>query len=77
MADQGSDTYQSSGFCQGLCVKLKKPVMGMTAGSNCYCGDQLPALDDKVSDSKCDTPCFGFDKEMCMYPPHYMYTLHG
>lgn len=67
MSDQGSDMYQTEGLCQGICVKLKKAVMGTTAGSNCFCGDQLPALDDKVSDSECNTPCNGFGEHMCMF----------
>ena len=66
LADQGSWTYQSPGYCQGLCVKLQKAVMGTTDGSNCFCGDQLPVANSKVSDSKCNTPCFGYDKDNCM-----------
>ncbi|KAL8797569.1 MAG: hypothetical protein Q9195_000386 [Heterodermia aff. obscurata] len=65
LSDQGSWTYQSPGYCQGLCVKLQKAVMGTTSGSNCFCGDQLPVASSKVSDSKCDTPCFGYDKDNC------------
>ncbi|KAG7009016.1 hypothetical protein G7Y79_00003g008840 [Physcia stellaris] len=65
LSDQGSWTYQSPGYCQGLCVKLKKAVMATTTGSNCFCGDQLPVADSKASDSKCNTPCFGYDKDNC------------
>jgi cell wall integrity and stress response component len=39
----------------------------MTEGSNCFCGDMLPAADTKVDDSKCDTPCDGYDQEMCKF----------
>ena len=72
LSDQGSWTYQSPGYCQGLCVKLKKAVMATTTGSNCFCGDQLPVADSKASDSKCNTPCFGYDKDNCMFclTPH-------
>ena len=76
MTDQGSWTYQSPGYCQGLCVKLGKPVMGTTTGSNCFCGDQLPAANSKVSDSKCNTPCFGYDKDNCRFP-HTKYRAQG
>ncbi|CAF9920257.1 MAG: hypothetical protein HETSPECPRED_004212 [Heterodermia speciosa] len=65
LSDQGSWTYQSPGYCQGLCVKLQKAVMGTTSGSNCFCGDLLPVANSKVSDSKCNTPCFGYDKDNC------------
>ena len=68
MIDQGSYTFQSPGWCQDQCVKLNKPVMGTTGGSNCFCGDQLPLASSKTSDSKCNTPCFGYGKINCMYP---------
>ena len=75
LSDQGSWTYQSPGYCQGRCVQLNKAVMGTTAGSNCYCGDQLPVADSKVPDSKCNTPCFGYDKDSCVFHPsrHHSY----
>lgn len=39
--------------------------MGLTGGSNCYCGSSLPAKSDLVDDSYCDTPCDGYDTENC------------
>ena len=65
LEDHGDDLFQSSGHCQEQCVGLGKPVMGMTKGTNCWCGDFIPAADSKVSDSKCSSPCAGFDKENC------------
>jgi hypothetical protein len=65
LKDQGSNIYQSSGACQPICVDQDFAVMAMTEGSNCLCGDMLPSEDSKVSDDKCDTPCDGYDKEMC------------
>jgi len=68
LKDQGENIYQSSGACQKTCVEdsnTSYAVMAMTEGSNCYCGDMLPAESDKVDDSKCDTPCDGYDQEMC------------
>ncbi|KAL8735636.1 MAG: hypothetical protein Q9166_000805 [cf. Caloplaca sp. 2 TL-2023] len=58
---QGSYTYQSQGHCQELCVGLKKPVMALTGGSDCSCGDLLPVTSSKVSDSECATDCGGSD----------------
>lgn len=63
--NQGSYTYQSSGYCQKVCVGLNKPVLGLNQGGNCWCGDLLPAADTQVSDSQCNTPCFGFGQENC------------
>jgi cell wall integrity and stress response component len=37
----------------------------MTEGDACWCGDQLPALDDKVDKSECDTSCVGFPSDVC------------
>ncbi|KAI9831171.1 MAG: hypothetical protein M1826_003836 [Phylliscum demangeonii] len=64
-ADQGGYIYQSSGNCQKVCVNLNKPVMGMTTGSNCWCGDSLPASASKTDDGQCDVPCQGFGDEKC------------
>ncbi|KAI9697868.1 MAG: hypothetical protein M1820_007655 [Bogoriella megaspora] len=65
LEDQGSYTFQSSGACQNECGALKKPVMGLTSGTDCFCGDQLPPLDSKLDDDECNTPCAGFNKEFC------------
>ncbi|MCJ1224111.1 hypothetical protein MMC12_000754 [Toensbergia leucococca] len=65
MQDQGSYEYQSSGYCQKICVTLGKAVMGTTMGSNCWCGDELPPADSQVSDSECNTPCYGYNKANC------------
>jgi len=67
LADQGSWTFQSPGYCQDICVKLNKPVMATTGGSNCFCGDQLPLASSKTSDSQCSIPCFGYGKMNCTY----------
>ena len=65
LVEQGDYTFQTSGYCQTQCVAMNKPVMAITGGSTCYCGDELPALDQEVSDDKCDSPCNGFDQENC------------
>lgn len=66
MQDQGSYMYQSTGYCQQQCVGLGKAVMATTAGSNCWCGDLLPAASSKVTEDKCDSPCNGYNKQNCM-----------
>ncbi|KAI1609245.1 cell wall integrity and stress response component [Exophiala viscosa] len=65
LVEQGSYTFQTSGYCQTQCVALNKAVMAITGGSTCYCGTELPALDLEVDDSKCDSPCNGYDSQNC------------
>ena len=67
LEDQGSWTFQSAGYCQTTCVKLGKPVMGTTKGSNCWCGDLIPAANSKVADSKCNTKCNGYGLDFCKF----------
>jgi cell wall integrity and stress response component len=64
----GSYTFQTSGWCQKVCVGKGKAVMGLQAGSNCWCGDEVPATADSVDTSKCNSPCNGYNTEMCRYP---------
>ena len=63
--DLGPWTFQTSGYCQSACVNITKPVMGLNGGTNCWCGDMLPAAVNKVDDHQCDYPCAGFDKDTC------------
>jgi len=73
LSDQGSYTYQTSGYCQPICAKANQAVLGLSGGSDCWCGDVLPPADSKVDDSKCDSPCNGYDKENCTCTPR---SLH-
>lgn len=66
MQDQGSYMYQSTGYCQQLCAGLGKAVMATTAGSNCWCGDLLPAASSKVTEDTCNSPCNGYNKQNCI-----------
>ncbi|KIW76532.1 hypothetical protein Z517_11278 [Fonsecaea pedrosoi CBS 271.37] len=65
LTSQGDYTFQTSGYCQGVCVQLDKPVMAITGGSTCYCGDELPGLDLEVDPDKCDSPCNGYSQQTC------------
>ncbi len=65
MQDLGGYMYQSMGYCQKQCAQLGKAVMATTAGSNCWCGDVLPAAISKVADEKCDSPCNGYPQSKC------------
>jgi cell wall integrity and stress response component len=64
-ANQGSYTYQSSGYCQIICSNQLKNVMATSQGSNCYCGDHIPAQSAIVPNSTCNSPCNGYDQEDC------------
>lgn len=65
LKDQGPYRYQTSGYCRPLCEDDNAKVFGLSEGSNCWCGDLLPAASSKVSDSNCDVGCDGYDKENC------------
>lgn len=75
LGDQGKATYQSKGYCQTICVRLKLPVTALFNGTNCYCGDSLPSRSSKVSDDECSSPCVGYPQEMCTLD--FIPTLFG
>jgi len=65
LSDQGSYQYQTSGYCQPLCVNQNQAVLALSGGSDCWCGDVLPPANSKVDDSNCNTPCNGYGTESC------------
>ena len=67
MTNIGSYQFQTPGYCQQQCVNAGKAVMGTSNGSDCYCGDQLPADSDKTTDSNCNVKCNGYGQLMCMF----------
>lgn len=79
LKDQGLYTFQSSGYCKDQCVKLLKPVMALSKGSNCYCGDYIPVASNRVPDSKCNTKCNGYPQETCesIYCPDCFPTMRS
>ncbi|KAK5126381.1 hypothetical protein LTR85_010617 [Meristemomyces frigidus] len=77
LTDQGSYTYQTSGYCQPICVDAKQAVLATSGGSDCWCGDVLPPADSKVNDSNCDTPCNGYGSENCGGTGFYSVYLSG
>ncbi|KAF2466768.1 uncharacterized protein BDR25DRAFT_327832 [Lindgomyces ingoldianus] len=77
LEDHGSWTYQTSGNCQPICVGLKKPVMGLVDGTNCWCGDLIPPKKAQVDNSSCNTPCNGYDKATCGGPSKWWISLTG
>ncbi|KAJ9603652.1 Protein SLG1 [Cladophialophora chaetospira] len=65
LAVQADYDFQTSGYCQQQCVALGKSVMAITGGSTCYCGDEIPALDQEVDETKCDSICAGYGQQTC------------
>ena len=65
MIDMGPYTFQTSGWCQALCVRQAKPFMALYNGLNCLCGDSAPSQSDKIDDDSCNTPCKGFPQDTC------------
>jgi len=63
--DQGSYTFQSSGYCQNLCVQKGFPVMALWKGSNCLCGNALPPDSAQTDNNNCNNPCDGWPQDTC------------
>ncbi|GAO50817.1 hypothetical protein G7K_4938-t1 [Saitoella complicata NRRL Y-17804] len=68
-------TYQSYGHCLGQCQSMGQSVLGMTGGSDCYCGDEIPGT--KVDDSYCDTSCVGYPSDTCGGSSYWSVYLTG
>ncbi|KAK3111452.1 WSC domain [Teratosphaeriaceae sp. CCFEE 6253] len=77
LTDQGSYMYQTSGYCQPICVKQDQAVLATSGGSNCWCGDTLPPSSSKVADGECGTPCNGYGQENCGGTGFYSVYLSG
>ncbi|KAK0290709.1 WSC domain [Friedmanniomyces endolithicus] len=77
LTDQGSFEYQTSSYCQNICVKQNQAVLGLSAGSDCWCGDTLPPASSKVDDSSCNKPCNGYGSQMCGGIGFYSIFLTG
>lgn len=77
LEDQGSYTFQTQGNCQPICVGLEYPVMALVNGSNCFCGNKLPAKSSKVDDDKCNTPCNGYPQDDCGGRNYWQVYLSG
>ncbi|KAF2200626.1 hypothetical protein GQ43DRAFT_65719 [Delitschia confertaspora ATCC 74209] len=78
LEDHGPYQFQSEGNCQGICVGLGMPVMGLVDGTNCWCGEYLPPADSEVDmKENCDTPCQGIDTHMCGGNKKWLIVLTG
>lgn len=75
--DHGPYKYQSEGNCQRICIGLEKDVMGLSDGTNCWCGDLIPGEDARVRNETCDTTCAGTDEYLCGGPSLLWVDLTG
>lgn len=64
-SDKQTYEFQSSGHCAAQCVGQKVLYMALTAGSICYCGTSIPDSSNQVSETKCNTPCYGWGNQTC------------
>lgn len=65
LSPQGYAKYQSSGHCNDICTGNDRLVLGLSNGTQCWCGNELPRANSQVQRSNCDTPCQGYDLEDC------------
>ncbi|KAL3426239.1 Cell wall integrity and stress response component 1 [Phlyctema vagabunda] len=69
--------YQTSGYCQELCVVAGQSVLATSEQDACYCGNLLPPASSKVADSFCNEPCAGYDLENCGGDGYFTVYLSG
>lgn len=53
------------------------PVMAMSDGTNCWCGEKVPPANAKVADGNCTTTCGGGKENFCGGNKHYFVELTG
>lgn len=77
LTEFGDATGQSSGYCRDNCTNLAQPVMAITGGVTCFCGNELPALDTQVDPENCNVKCMGYGLEDCGGMGFYQIYLTG
>lgn len=66
LENHGPYKFQSDGNCQLICIMLGKNVLGLSDGTDCWCGDQIPAKEWQLPDGNCSTTCAGDKTHKCM-----------
>lgn len=77
LTEFGDSVGQSSGYCRDNCTGLAQPVMAITGGVTCYCGNELPALDQEVNQDNCNVKCMGYGIDTCGGMGFYQLYLTG
>ena len=65
---QGSSPLTSPEYCQQQCWNKRATVAALTAGNQCFCGNELPNSSSQVEDGSCNVKCAGQEAEYCMIP---------
>jgi cell wall integrity and stress response component len=77
LENHGPWMYQSPGNCQFICIMLDKPVMALSDGVDCWCGDLKPPQAAQVRNGSCDTTCAGTSENLCGGPSLLWVSLTG
>lgn len=77
LEDHGVGYFTTPGSCQQICIGLNKNVMGLSDGTNCWCGDLIPAEEWQTDNSTCDTTCAGDKRVLCGGPSKLWVILTG
>ncbi|KAM0236349.1 hypothetical protein ACHAPO_004981 [Fusarium lateritium] len=67
--------YQTNGLCHDHC--FDDYAYAITQGKLCWCSNYAPVKSVQESDSKCDTPCPAWPKEVCGGDGVYGYVNLG
>jgi len=64
LTSNGTDTFNSVGYCSKQCLGMAMAVMAMK-DSACYCGQDLPPTSMVADNSSCSTSCPGYPSDIC------------
>jgi cell wall integrity and stress response component len=76
LTSNGTNTFNSVGYCSNQCLGMAMAVMAMK-DSACYCGQDLPPTSMAVSNSSCTTECPGYPSDICGGSGVYSVYLTG
>ncbi|KAL5113941.1 WSC domain [Pleosporales sp. CAS-2024a] len=65
LENHGPYNFQSPGNCQLVCLQLNKNVLGLSDGTDCWCGDYIPPKSAQAPNSTCSTTCSGDGVSNC------------
>src|SRR5688572_5269929 len=51
LEDHGYGKFASPGKCQLICLQLGKNILGLSEGTNCWCGDKVPPKEMQTDNS--------------------------
>ncbi|CAG4950162.1 unnamed protein product [Colias eurytheme] len=58
-------TQNSPKFCLDICVQAGFPYAGVQYGTECFCGENIPPQNAKISEKSCDMKCPGDSSVVC------------